>query len=398
MGCSTRRARMACICLSSIVALAPIAAAQDASRATAPVRASDVIAQSLALETRGELIRARQIVVDAFGERPDSYEPCIRLAALNLQMRRSDDAVLLYRLARGMAGSQAEATLGLGLALTMHGYDRLARGAFGDARSDFVESLLIDDANIEARKGVMLLGGPRGTGVDAMASMLQEAATASRAQLYSIHVPVRVDEHLAVRFAARQLTGTVFRDSTSGFVAQTHLYVGLERDLANSTVSVMTFLITGSGPTNLGAAASVRTGGTYGVNSTLAAVGLTGGVNVQFAPMVFVRPMPNVFVAAGVRVGHDSAGTVTSPIASIGVRTDRVTLDVMTHIGKERWAYHGDGPSLQPYLGTTTGGVTGTLSVRVTDVIAVLAQAQAEQSQSLGAFRTLGVGFRIAVR
>ena len=115
-------------------------------------------------------------MVDTFGERPDSYDPCIRLAALSLQMRRSADAVLLYRLARGMPGSQAEATLGPGLGLTMHGYDRMARGAFGDARSDFVESLLIDETNIETRKGVTLLGGPRGTGVDAMASMLREVA------------------------------------------------------------------------------------------------------------------------------------------------------------------------------------------------------------------------------
>ena len=142
----------------------------------------------------------------------------------------------------------------------------------------------------------------------------------------------------------------------------------------------------------------MRTGGTYGVQTTLAAVGLSGGVNVQFAPMVFLRPMSNVFVAAGARVAHDSAGTVTSPIASIGVRTDRVALDVMTHIGKERWAYHADDLSPQPYLGTTTGGVTGTLAVRVTAVMALLAQAQAEQSQRLGAFRTFGVGFRIAAR
>ena len=70
----------------------------------------------------------------------------------------------------------------------------------------------------------------------------------------------------------------------------------------------------------------------------------------------------------------------------------------MTHIGKERWAYHGDEPSLQPYLGTTTAGVTGTVSLRVTGLIAVLAQAQAEQSQFPGQFRAYGVGLRIAVR
>jgi hypothetical protein len=398
MGWPTRLARMAGFAAVTIVALARVAAAQDNSRAMSTARASDIIAQSLALETRGDLARARQIVVDAFGERPDSYEPCVRLAALSLQMRHSADAVVLYRLARGLPDSQAEATLGLGLALTMHGYDRMARGAFGDARSDFVESLLIDDTNIEARKGVMLLGGPRGTGVDAMASILHAEASAADAQLYSIHVPVRVDEHLALRFAARQLSGAVFRDSTTGFVAQTQLYVGLERDIASSTVNVMTFLVTGSGPTNLGAAASVRTGGTFGVQGLLAAVGLTGGVNVQFAPTVFFRPVPNVVVAAGARVAHDSAGTVASPIVSVGVRTDRVALGVAAHFGRERWAFNSDGPSLQPYLGTTTRGVIGTLSVRVSGPLAVLAQAQAEQSQRLGAFRTYGVGFRVAVR
>ena len=395
-----RRSRLRTLCCTVVAGCLAtrVTAAQSGTRGTAPAVGADVIAQSLAFEAQGDLVRARKVIVDAFGAQPDSYEPCVRLAAISLQMRRSADAVLLYRIARGMQNSSPEATLGLGLALTMHGYDRMGAGAYGDARSDFVESLLIDDGNREAKKGLTLLGGPRGTGVDAMASVLSGNDGASRAQLYAIHFPVRVDEHLSLRFAARQLTGPTFAASTSAFVSQTHLYAGVVRDIGRNTVDVMTFMVVGSGPTNLGAAISLRSGGEFGLHGTLAGVGLTGGTNVQFAPTVVWRPSQQFVIAGGVRVTHDAAGTVTSPIASIGVRSTRVTFDVLTHLGSERWAYNAGGPSLQPWLGTTTGGVTGTLSIGVSRRLSLLAQAQAEQSKTLGAYRTVGIGCRVASR
>ena len=376
---------------------APVAFAQSAPRTATPA-AADVIAQSIALEAQGHLARARQVMIDAFGELPASYEPCVRLAALALQMRRSGEAALLYRVARSMPNSQPEATLGLGLALTMHGYERMTAGAYGDARSALVEAMLIDDSNTEARSGVALLGGPRGTGVDVMVSAFHEGAAGSRTNMFALHVPVRVDERLALRFAARYVTGAEFVTATAAFLAQTHLYAGLSRDAGRSTIDAMAFMVTGSAPTSLGAAASVRSGGQLGVQVMLAAVGLTGGTNVQFAPAVVWRPSMNARVSVGARVTHDSAGTLTSPIAALVVRSGRVALDLMAHLGDERWAYTSAGPSLQPWLGTTKRGVTGTMSVRISRRFSTLVQAQAEQSATIGAFRGLGAGFRLTNR
>jgi hypothetical protein len=377
--------------------VSPRAVAQSAPRTATPA-AADVIAQSIALEAQGNLTRARQLMIDAFGELPASYEPCVRLAALALQMRRSSEAVLLYRVARGLPNSQPEAALGLGLALTMHGYERMAAGAYGDARSALVEAMLIDDSNTEARKGVTLLGGPRGTGVDLLASQLRENAGATRAQLYALHVPVRVDERLALRFAARHLTGAGFGALTTAFVSQTHFYAGLVRDVGRSTVEVMAFMVSGSAPTSLGAAATVRHGGAVGVQGQVASVGLPSGTNIQLVPAVYWRPSMRVNLTAGARITRDPAGTLTSPTASLAVRSDRVSLDVLAHLGDERWAYSSTGPSMQPWLGTAERGISAGVAVRVTRVASVLVQAQAEQSSSIGAFRHLGIGLRIAAR
>ena len=396
-GWSNRHLEVA-LFVMAVVSPLPDARAQTVSRAKAPMPAADVLARSVALETQGDVIRARQVVVDAFGERPASYEPCVRLAALSLQMRRSAEAVLLYRIARGFRNSQLEAALGLGLVLTMHGYDQMARGAFGDARSDFVESLVIDDSNVEAGKGLLLLGGPRGTGVDAMASLLHEGAGGSRAQLYAVDVPVRVDEHLALRFAVRQLTGPSYIGARGAFVAQTHLFAGVVRDIGPATVGATAVILTGAGATNLGAAASGRVGGSVGAMGTLSAIGASGGTNLQAAPMLFVLPRPNLSLAAGVRITRDPLGSSTSLIASGGVRNQRVALDVAAHFGNARVAYRADNATLRPYLATSRRGAAVTLAVRVSRLIAGLAQLQAEQSQAIGQFRSYGLGFRVLNR
>ena len=157
----------------------------DAGAQSTPPKATttDVLARSLALEAQGDVLQARRIVVDAYGAQPEQYEPCLRLAQLSLQLRRSDEAVSLYRRARELSGNQPEASLGLGLALTMHGFDQTTRGALGQARSDYLEALIIDDSNLEAAKGLRALGGRRGTGVDVLASSLSMSAFSAKLQL-----------------------------------------------------------------------------------------------------------------------------------------------------------------------------------------------------------------------
>lgn len=384
----------------ALVVVALGCAGPPGARGQSPTRAAtappaEVLARSLALEAQGDVVRARQVVVDAFGPAPTLYEPCVRLAALSFQLHRSGEAVQLYRLARELPNSQPEATLGLGLALTMHGYDQIARGALGGARSDLLEALIIDDSNLEARKGLAQLGGPRGSSVDAVASSLSISANQKRFQLYSVLVPVRMDEKLALRFSAQQLNGPDFVLGGAGITATTQFYAGLARDVGISTLEGLAVLSTAAGSTTLGVSTSARVGGLYGIMASAAAIGLRSGTSVQVAPVVFARPRSGVLLSAGTRVTHDPQGTLVSPLASIGLRGEAASLDLRAHFGKERAAFLQAQPMLQPYLGTSRSGVAGALSVRVATRAFLLAEAQVEQSDVLGSFRSVGIGVRI---
>ena len=359
---------------------------------------ADVLARSLALEVQGDVLQARRIVVDAFGAQPDRYEPCLRLAELSLQLRRSDEAVSLYRRARELSGNQPEATLGLGLALTMHGYDQTARGAFGQARSDYLEALIIDDSNLEATKGLRALGGRRGTGVDVMASSLSMSAYTAKLQLYSVHVPVRIDEKLALRFAAQQLNAPDFAVGSANITGTTQLFAGVVRDVGISTLEAMGILSTASGTTTLGASSSVRVGGQFGGSATVAVMGLSAGTSVQVAPMFFVQPHRAVTLSAGARVTHDAIGSMVSPLLTLRMHGESAALDISTHAGKERSAFVQAQPAMQPYLGTSNRGVTSVLSVSIRRQVSLLATAQFENSDVLGTFTNVGVGIRLVPR
>lgn len=366
--------------------------------AAAVPSATDVLARSLALEAQGDLAQARQVVVAAFGERPAAYEPCVRLAALSFQLRRSGEAVQLYRIARELPQALPEATLGLGLALTLHGYEQIDRGALGTARSDFLEALVIDNTSLEARKGLTQLGGPRGTGVDVMASTISMSAFASTFQLYSVHVPVRVDESLALRFAAQQLNAPDFAVGSTAVTATTQLFASVVRDIGVATVEGMGLLHNSSGSTTSGVASSARVGGSVGATASLAVIGLRSGTSVQSAPAVFAHLTRNLLVTLGARVTHDSQGTIISPIVALGLRSTTTSLDVHAHFGNERSAFSLALPAMQPYLGTSKRGVTSMLTVRVANQLHILAQSQFEQSDALGAFRNVGLGFRVVPR
>jgi hypothetical protein len=392
--------RYRCALLVLLFGAAPrVALSQDSVRvATTRSVETDVLAKSLALESQGKLVQAAQVLIDAFGPRPAAYEPSVRLAALLFQLRRSQESVALYRVARVMPDAQPEATLGLGLALTLQGYDQMTRGALGRARTDFLEALIIDDTNVEARKGLTVLGGARGTGVDVLASTINMTNVTSTFQLFAVQVPVRVNENVALRFAAQQLNAPDFGTGNTAITATTQLYAAVARDVGISTLEGMGILSNASGSTTIGGAASVRAGGTVGAMLSLAVLGLRSGTNLQATPAVFVRPAHNVVMSVGARITHDTAGTIVSPVAAVGIRGAVASFDVTAHLGSERSALSMVQPAFQPYLGTSSRGVTGLLSVRVARQLRLMAQVQLERSNWLGTFRNVGVGFRVVPR
>ena len=338
------------------------------------------------------------MLIAAFGEYPTTYDVGVRLAWLSLLLHRTGEAVDRYRLARGMVGSLPEATYGLALALTARGYDALARGAYGAARADLNEALSFDAANADARKAIRLLGGPRGVAIEAWAATVSATTGSSRAQVFYLNIPIRLDESRAARFALRQVMSPTGIGTTRAFASQTELYAGFERDVGVATLEAMGLAINAAGGTSVGAVFVGRVGGTLGLSGTASAISVTGGVNLQAVPSVFWWASPNVALSVGARITDDPNVRAVSPIAAITIRGEKAELDLSGHSGTERWALTPAGPTILSFLDQTKRGCTATVTVHATSRISVFAQGQVEQTFSLGTFQSYGAGFRFSPR
>jgi hypothetical protein len=354
--------------------------------------------QSLALETQGDVARAKQVLIAAFGEYPTTYDVSVRLAWLSLLLHQTGEAVDRYRLSRTMMGSLPEATYGLSLALTARGYAALSRGAYGTSRIDLDEALALDSTNADARKAIGLLGGPRGIAVEAWAAAVSATKGSSRAQVFYLSIPFRLDETRAVRVVVRQVAAPTGIGTTRAFSAQTELYAGFERDIGIATIEAMGLAINATGGTSVGALLAGRVGGTLGLSGTASAISVTGGVNVQAVPSVFWWASPHVALSVGARITDDPNVRAVSPIAAMTIRGDRVALDLAGHSGTERWALSPAGPTILSFLDQTRYGGSATLTIRATPRVSVFSQAQIEQTASLGSFQSYGAGFRFSPR
>jgi hypothetical protein len=374
-------------------------AAQDGPPVRLPqATAATAWEQSLALENRGDFAGAKQLLIEAFGASPATYEVAVRLAWLTLRQNKGAEATELYRRARTMPGSLPEATTGLGLALTALGYNRLERGALGEARNAWSEALSIDASNDGAHTGVALLGGPPGVSAEGWYANIRATANASQAQVYYLQIPVRLDNESAIRFAVRSVTSPTFTGSSGAFAEQTEFYGAVSREIGISTTELIGFGFTSTGRSNSGVAVSTRIGGNYGVAATASMIARTGGNNLQIAPSAFAWLTPNIAIGGGVRITSDSSFSAVSPTASLTVRYDRFTVDLAGHFGKEQWAFSPAGPTILSFLDQTTGGLTGTASRELGHGITVYGQLQFEQTASSGSFQSVGLGVRIAPR
>ncbi len=352
--------------------------------------------QSLALEGRGDFVAAKQLLIDAFGNAPATYDVAVRLAWLTLRQGKGADAVQLYRRARTMPGSLPEATTGLGLALTTLGYNNLDRGALGDARTAWSEALTFDASNEDAHKGIELLGGPPGVSAEVWAALVSATSASSKAQVFYAQLPIRLDNESAVRVAFRSVTSPTFVGKKGAFDAQTEFYGAISRDIGISTTELIGFAFAGTGRSNSGVALNTRVGGTFGVAATVSMIARTGKNNLQVAPSVFAWLSPNIAVSGGVRITSDSAFSAVSPMASLTVRNEHLTAQFDAHFGNEVWAFSPAGPSILSFLDRTSGGFTGTVSWQATRAVAAFGQLQLEQTATSGSFQSIGIGVRIA--
>lgn len=381
-----------------LVAPLPLAAQAGPPERLPAVPAASAWEQSLALEARADLVNAKQLLIDAFGKSPATYDVSVRLAWLTLRQGKGAEAADLYRRARTLPGSLPEATTGLGLALTARGYSQLERGALGEARSSWSEALTIDASNTDALKGIDLVGGGIGPSIDVWTAGLSATVNSSKARVFYTHVLARVDNDLAVRAAVRQVASPTFTGTSGAFAKQTEFYAGISRDMGISTNELIGFVITGTGRSNSGAAVTTRIGGNYGILASASIIARTGGTNLQIVPTAFWYASPNLSLSGGVRVTSDSAFSSVSPLASITWRNEKFLADVAAHFGKQQWAFSATGPSILSFLDKTSSGLTGTLGWQLSRSLAFYGQLQAEQTVSSGSFQSIGAGVHFTPR
>ena len=343
-------------------------------------RAATAWDQSLAFEAGNDVRRAREVLVQAYGPRPDIYSVCVRLAWLSLRLREGDQAVGLYRHARELPGALPEATQGLRSALTMAGYDALDRGDLRGARRAWTEALTIDANDADARRGLDLLGPASGVAPELWIGALSATADTAMVRVLYVAVPYRITDALSVRGAYRRVAVETTFDSKAIFGSQSEYFGGVAYERGITATELVGLALVNSEQTSWGAAIATRVGGRYGL--TLMASGLhrTDGWNAQVAPQGFLWLRPYLALSAGVRVTHDSAMSPSSPLAGATIRWNRLVVDAQAHFGAERFAVGMAGPTVMSFNASTARGatVTGAITLGRNKDRVLFVQAQFE--------------------
>ncbi len=354
---------------------------------------------SIALEQAGDLTQARSVMVASYGPRPTFYDPCVRLAWLNLLLRDAGEAIALYRRARQLEGALPEAGTGLASALTLAGYQALDRGDLSTARRSWEEALALNSSAGDARHGLGLVGASSGITPEVWAAQIAASDSSSTAKVLYIQVPVRLSGSLAVRGAYRRVgSATAGLGTASFFGSQNEVFfgVGLERGI--TATDAVAFQLSNVLGTSRGAAIGWRLGGRRGALFTVSAIHRSDGWNVQVAPLAFAWLTPSFSIAAGVRMTHDPLVSAASALADVTFRLGQVTLDLRGHAGTERWAFDLAGPTILSFLANASRGTTFTTSAQLSSNLALFAQGQYESTASSAAtgwYGSAAVGMRL---
>ncbi len=378
--------------LALMLAAASVAAAQG----EAPPAQSQAWTTSIAAEAAGDLPKARQIMVAAYGEHPESYQPCVRLAWLSLQLNRGREATELYRRARQLPGALPEATQGLVLALVRAGYEELDRGDVPDARRNWQEALRLSADQADAKAGLDLVGPSTGIAPEVWAGRLTSSSNTSTAGVTYVQVPVRLNDHISVRGIVRNIMSPgAATGKTSVFQSQQEFYGGVAIEQGMASIEVIGLQLRGASGNTSGGAVSVRAGGHAGATVTVSGQHDSTGWNTQWLPQAFVWVTPNVALAGGLRVTSAPSTSSVSGIAGATVKARAWQIDVQAHGGTEQSAFSIAGPTILSFTSSTTGGGVGTVACRITPTTTAFAQVQIEQlSGGVGQYSSIAAGVR----
>lgn len=355
------------------------AAAQD------PDRRAGAWDRSVAAEQANDLPRARAELVAAYGETPDSYEVALRLAWLNLRQRKGQEAATMYRRATLLEGAGHEATLGLADALTVIGFDALARGDRAAARTQWLEALRVSPSNTDARRGLDLIGPIPTVGPEAWVGYLASSPGSSAARAIYLHAPVQVTDRVGFRVAYRHIGSTAASlrpgqatASTPLFGQQDEVYGGVTFDRSYLAAQVMGFALNNPVETVPGGAIALRAGARFGILLTAAAMERSAGANRQVLPQLYAWPTPYVGLTAGVRLTRDPEGSSTSAVFGATIISRRMLVDMQGHHGTERWAFSMAGPTVLSFGASSKYGGKVTAGYEVSREATVYVQAQYE--------------------
>ncbi len=374
-----RRAGIA-LAVLAVLALSAGSTTAGQSAGQAPDVRAGAWDSSVTFEHAGQFRRARQVLLDAYGPRPDSYEVNLRIAWLSLRMGDPDAAIGWYRRAMQMEGAGPEAARGLSSALTLAGYVALGRGDQRSARRRWAEALAIDSGDVDARRGLDIVGPSSSVAFEGWIAAIGASPSSSSAQVVYLLVPVRVSEGLQIRAAYRHIgPGAVAATATPFFLAQDEGYAAIRYEQGVGSVEIIGFGLRRATATVPGGAISVRIGGRLGLTLTGSAMNETSGWNTQAAPEIFGWLGSWGSVSAGIRYTTTSTESMTSALFGASAQFDRVGVDLRTHVGRERSAFTAAGPTILSFAAGTSSGATVTASCRLTRELAIFVQAQVEQ-------------------
>jgi hypothetical protein len=294
--------------------------------------------RSVAREVAGDLVEAERIMVEGWGASTDNYWVSLRLAYLALLQGRYHEAAQRYQALRSRPEAEFDA--------------------------DVVEGHR--SATTAARAKQTLPVAPELWGILTSNSLGMYQYRGWGAYL---HVPVRLTERVVVRAAGRFIAASrtsarspwAFSSRDDSWtlneeylgVAWNSPSVGFEAGGARSATSDEAAL--------LGGGAGLRAGRTWGGTlqaSFLRKSGLAS--NWQLLPRAFVWPSPHLGLQAGGRATLDGRGNSLSGSLGLSTIWQPVALYLQAFLGRERWAFDFEGPSIMSFDSESTYGGTVT--------------------------------------
>ena len=352
--------------------------------------------RSVALETKGDLAGAEQIMVRGWGEQPDNYWVRLRLAYLALLQQRNGEARSRYQSLRGSPEAEGDKDIARGMASAIAGggWILAGKGSVTDARAAFSEALALDPKNQSARVGLDKIPALPIAEPEVWTGVVGQSFGRKNSEGFALygHVPVRLSDRLSLRVAGRyilfpQMSGGFSRMRGNANWGVNEQYLGLAYLGRSLGLDLLLIRADQSGdPSILGSAGRLRLGNKWGFLTEMAVLHASNlATNAQARPMLFAYLGTHLGLQAGARLTLDDRGNAASASVGASVLIAPVAIYLQGHVGEERWAVGLAGPSVLSFDATSSYGGSVTLIWDVSRRLRLALQAESERLWKDGA-------------